>query len=176
MVYPWWLVIMFIIHDGEEVLFLPSWVRKNSEVYTGIEIHLPWTGRLLRLLHSSDQKKFGIFVFILLALLCAICGLAAAFPAIIWIQDVFLGSVIIYTIHLIIHTLQSLYIRQSVPGVISSVVIFVPMIFLWLYTINSRNIPFIGSLLYGFIAALVFLPVFPLILKLGQWFGKRSAS
>jgi len=173
MVYTGWLVILFIIHDGEEVLFLPSWFRNNSEVFTGIEKRLPWTGRLFRLLHSSDQKQFGISVFILLILLCVICGLAAAFPAIIWIQDVFLGSVIIYTVHLVIHVLQSLYIRQAVPGVISSVLIFVPMVFLWLNTINSRNISFFGSLLNGFIAALVFLPIFPLIMKLGQWIGKR---
>jgi hypothetical protein len=33
-----------------------------------------------------------------------------------------------------------------------------------------------GSLLYGFITALVFLPVFPVIMKLGQWFGKRYSS
>jgi hypothetical protein len=176
MVYPWWLVILFIIHDGEEVIFLPSWVRTNAEVFTGIEKRLPWTGRLLHLIHSSDQKQFGISVFILLILLCAICGLAAAFPEIIWIQDVFLGSVIIYTIHLVIHALQSLYIGKAVPGVISSVAIFIPMVILWQNTINSRNISFIGSLLYGFIAVLVFLPAFPLILKLGQWLGKRSAS
>lgn len=175
MVNPWWLVILFIIHDGEEALFLPPWVKKNTEIFTEFKKRYPRIAGILNLLLSSDHRQFVISVIILLIFLCLICGLAAAYPAVGWIQSVFLGSLIVYTLHLIIHVFQSLYIHQAIPGVISSVIVFIPLIFLWLNTISSRNVPLTNSLLYGLIFALVLFPFFPLIMKLGQWVGKQRS-
>lgn len=169
---PWWLVIFFIIHDGEEALFLPPWVEKNTEIFTGIKKRFPRISGILNLLLSSDHRQFVFSVIILLVILCLICGLAAAYPAVGWIQDVFLSSLIVYTAHLIIHVFQSLFIRQAIPGVISSVVIFIPLLILWLNTINSRNMSLTHSLPIGLIGALILIPFFPLLMKFGQWLGK----
>jgi hypothetical protein len=57
-----------------------------------------------------------------------IYGFIAASPGVGWIQDIFHGSLIVYTIHLIIHGIQSLYFRQVTPGVITSVIVFGPII------------------------------------------------
>jgi len=171
---PWLLVALFIFHDGEEVLFLPRWVENNAAFFDSLEKRLPALGRLLSLLRSNNQKQFSISVLLLVLLLSLISGAAAAFPSTGWVQNTFIASVVIFTIHLVIHVAQSIFVRKIVPGAVTSVIVFVPSLYLWLNYLHVINMSFGNSLLIALLGAAIFLPLFPLILKFGHRIGQSG--
>jgi hypothetical protein len=174
MMNPWLLVILFIFHDGEEVLFLSKWVEKNSATFDEIERRFPKLKKVLALLRNNSQKQFSISVLLLLLILVIICGSAALFQQAAWIQNVFLSSLVIFTAHLFVHVGQSFLMRKVVPGAITSVLVFVPAMFLWFHQLVVMNLSFTTSLLFGLVGVILFAPLFPLILKFGHLVGKMG--
>lgn len=171
---PWLLVALFIFHDGEEVLFLPRWVENNAAFFDNLDKRLPAMNKLLGLLRSNNQKQFSISVLLLLLLLSLISGAATAFPSTGWIQNIFIGSVAIFTIHLVIHVAQSIFVRKIVPGAITSVIVFVPSLYLWLSYLQVINMSFGNSLLIALLGAVIFIPLFPLVLLFGHRIGQSD--
>jgi hypothetical protein len=174
MMNPWLLVVLFVLHDGEEVLFLPHWVERNSTTFDELETRFPILQKILPLLRGSDQKQFSFSVLLLAVTLALICGLAAWFPLTVWIQNIFLASLVIFTAHLLIHIGQCFLLRKIIPGALTSLLVFIPSIFLWQHQMSVMNVSFGTSLVYGFIGAIFFLPLFPLILKFGRWAGRSA--
>ncbi len=172
MIIPWLLVALFVIHDGEEVLYLPKWVEKNNKLFDNLENRLPQMQRLLRLLRNNNQRQFTISVLVILLILCLIAWSAATFPSIVWIQNIFIGGTVIFTVHLIGHVLQSIYIKKIVPGAITSVIVFPASIYLWLHMLDVTKMTLGYSLFMAIIGAVLFCPLFPLILKFGHWAGQ----
>jgi hypothetical protein len=171
---PWLLVALFIFHDGEEVLFLPRWVENNAALFDSLEKRLPTSGRILSLLRSNNQKQFSFSVLLLLLLLSLISGAAAAFPSTGWVQNIFIGSVVIFTSHLVIHVAQCVFAQRIIPGAITSVIVFVPSLYLWLNYLQVIDMSFGKSLLIALLGAVIFLPLFPLVLKLGHRIGQSG--
>jgi hypothetical protein len=168
------LVVLFLLHDGEEVLFLPRWVENNAVLFDDLEKRLPAIGKLLGLLRSSNQKQFSYSVLLIMLLLSLISGAAAAFPSTGWVQNIFIASVVIFTVHLVIHVAQIFFVRKIVPGAITSVIVFVPSLYLWLNYLHEINMSFGNSLLIALLVAAIFLPLFPLVLMFGHRVGQSG--
>lgn len=171
---PLLLIVLFILHDGEEVLYLPGWVKQNSAVFDVIQVRYPITRKILPLLLSSNQKQFSMSVLLLLVLISIISTLAVIFPRDVRIQGVFIGAIILYTLHLFVHFAQSLFLRCIIPGTITSLIILIPSALLWLYQLNVMNITFQHSLLLGLIGLAILIPAFPLVMKFGRWAVKTA--
>jgi hypothetical protein len=171
---PWLLVALFIFHDGEEVLFLPRWVENNASLFDKLEKQLPAMRKLLGLLRGSSQKQFSLSVLLILLILSLISGAAAAFPSTGWVQNIFIGSVVIFTAHLVIHVAQSIFVQKIVPGAITSVIVFVPSGYLWLNYLQVINMSIGYSLLIALLGTVIFMPLFPLVLMFGRRFGQSS--
>lgn len=166
---PWLLVALFIFHDGEEVLFLPTWVQKNAVLFDELESKLPFLKRSLHLLRHHNQKQFNISVLLELAVLSFFSAAAVLFPQITWIRIAFISVLVLFTLHLVIHVVQSLFIHKVVPGTITSILVFLPSLILWKNQIQSAGITWGLSMFYGLIVAILFIPLFPVILKIGHW-------
>jgi hypothetical protein len=172
----WLLVVLFVFHDGEEILYLPSWVERNQPVFNNLEARFPIIQRPLSMLRGSNQKQFAISVLVILLVLSLISGAAAFFPSTIWIQYVFISTTVIFTLHLFIHILQSVFIKKIVPGAITSLIVLPAAFYLWLNLLDTAKMTFGYSLFLGLIGTIFFLPVFPLILMFGNWAGRSTQS
>lgn len=168
------LIILFILHDGEEVLFLPGWVQNNMEVFDAIQSRFSFTRKILPILTASNQKQFSMSVLLLLGLVAIISVLAVIFPFDPRIQGGYLGALVVYSLHLFIHFAQSIFLRRIIPGTITSLVILVPSMLLWLYQVKRMSITFAQSLIFGLIGFAVLMAIFPLVMKFGRWIIKTS--
>ncbi|HEX7557313.1 MAG TPA: HXXEE domain-containing protein, partial [Leptolinea sp.] len=166
------LIGLFIIHDGEEILFLPNWFFKNHASFDALAKRLPLIKQALRLLQANNQKQFAGSVLLLLLLLCIITGMAVLYPTVGWVQNIYTGAVVIFTLHLIIHIMQCFIFRKVVPGAATSVLVFVPSLYLWLHQLNVLKMSFGFSLWIALIGIIIFLPFFPLVLLFGHWAGR----
>lgn len=176
MLISWLLVALFVFHDGEEVLFLPAWVEKNAPVFDNLEIRQPRIRPLLQLLRNNNQRQFTISVFVLVLILCLIAWAAASYPSVVWIQNVFIGSTVIFTLHLIGHVLQSVFIKKVIPGAITSVIVFPASLYLWLHVLDIVKMSLGYSLFIALIGTVLFIPLFPLILVFGHWAGRTTKT
>ncbi len=163
------LIILFILHDGEEALFLPDWVKQNAPVFETLQRNHPFTRKILPMLLSSNPKQFSMSVLLLLVLISIVSLLAVIFPREPFIQGVYLGAVIVYTLHLFVHFAQSLFLRRVIPGTVTSLIILIPSMMLWFIQINIMGITFLHSLVYGLIGLAILLPTFPMVMKFGRW-------
>jgi hypothetical protein len=176
MMSPWLLLVLFLIHDGEEVLYLPNWVKKNAPTLDALEKRYPVMQKLLPLLRQNNQIQFSLSVLSIGGILGLICAAASLYPSFGWIQFLFLGNVVIFTVHLIVHVFQSIMLKQVGPGTITSILVFIPSLLLWQQQLDIVNVTLVYSLLISLIGAVILSPMFPLILKFGHWAGQTHTK
>ncbi|WP_215830050.1 HXXEE domain-containing protein [Pelorhabdus rhamnosifermentans] len=107
----WLFPIVFMIHEFEEIIFLPRWMKKNS-----IDLHkkIPHIAQKMVLrLEALSTAAFAVAVFeefILLSVLTLFCvegGLYSLFAAV----------TIGYLVHVVIHLAQAMFLRRYIPAV-----------------------------------------------------------
>jgi hypothetical protein len=174
MILPWLLVLVFIIHDGEEVLLLPRWVQRNSSLFEKLEDRYPSIRRFIHLLRENNQRQFTISVLFLLCVIATSTWMLVLQPSTFVFQFVFIGITSVFTLHLLVHIFQSIIIRRIVPGTITSVLVFLPSLFLWKNQVIISNLTPIQSLLIVLASLVTFLPVFVFALRFGNWAGKSK--
>jgi hypothetical protein len=176
LILPWLLVLVFIIHDGEEAIFLPRWVQNNSSLFDAMEMRFSFIRKPLRLLRENNQQQFVISVLFLLFVITLFTGLVVFFSDIIFFQYLFIGITAVFTLHLLVHIFQSVFLRRIVPGTITSILVFPPSLYLWLHQIQAAHLTFLQSLLVVLASVLLFLPVFIFALRFGNWTGRKTSK
>lgn len=104
----WLFIVLFIIHEAEEVWIIPAWLKKNTHL---LKKHLP---KFCLPLLGISRGHFSLIALEELALIVLITCL--------WGETAWwFGMVAVYTIHLFIHCLQFIlaynkqFILWSVP-------------------------------------------------------------
>lgn len=109
----WSFPILFILHDFEEIVGLKGWLDKNSDFLSG---KFPAVKKLF-----ADYSTVGMTVAVAEELIVCliICGFAH------WSGKyaLWLGSFIVYALHLLIHLFQCAVIRRYIPAVITSLIL-----------------------------------------------------
>lgn len=110
----WLFPIVFMIHEFEEMVFMKWWIRKNSE---SILLKFPRFGaRIIQQQKSLSTEQFTLIVaeeFIIVFLVIIISELTSNY-------NLYLGLVFAYSIHLLVHIIQSIVIRQYTPAIVTS--------------------------------------------------------
>jgi len=154
-----WLPILFIIHDFEEIIFAPRWVRKNWETLSTKK--RPLFGAI------TNSSVFAVGVLEELIILLVISSLSMTnFGSIIY-----LSTMVGYTIHLLAHLLFCFQYKAYVPGVVTSI-IQLPFFVLWIIRIyNAMSVSIITIL---FSSIIVFILLVGNVLFLHRLMGKIS--
>lgn len=114
-------LIGFSIHEFEEALFLVDWMRKNKEI---IREKIPLVQKI-----QISKQSFSFIIyeeFILLYTVLLYIILTAHFSLLI-------GIMIAYTLHIFIHIIQMIVLKQIIPGIyggILSIFATIPMIYI----------------------------------------------
>jgi hypothetical protein len=106
---------VFMIHEFEEMIFLPAWLEKNKSELARRFHGLP--GRLLNRIGGLSAPAFALAVFEEYLLLVLITISAVYFGFYLLWAGVFMA----FSIHLVVHVVQWLVVRKYVPFIVSSI-------------------------------------------------------
>lgn len=111
----WFLPLLFIFHDFEEIIFIQPWLRKNG---AHLSSRFPaLSARFLGQTASLTTSAFALGVAEEFLIICAITITAYMTG---WYY-LWLGTFIAFTIHLVIHIGQAVIFKGYVPSLITSI-------------------------------------------------------
>ena len=158
-------ILAFIVHDGEELAVQHKWVKANGEALCA---KLPKLRHLFNHIQRLNTKAFAIAVFEELALLIAITAYAligGPYSAELW-SAIFMA----FSVHLIVHVIQAIFVRGYVPGLVSSILLL-PFSYLGMQGIcDTYNVS--QLLLYGTVGVVLMLAN----LAIAHLFGMKMAK
>ena len=97
---------IFILHELEEILLFPRFMRRNPKLQQQF------------LAAAFTPFRFNAIVCQEFILLLIILGLSIYFESF----DFYITVIIAYVYHVIVHIIQSIFLRQYVPGVLSGII------------------------------------------------------
>ena len=135
----WMLPILFILHDFEEIIFMPLWKTRHHQKLETFK--KPFFGSV------TQGSAFAVGVleeFIILVFISGFCQITHN-------SLLYLSFVIAYTAHFIIHYIMCLQFRGYVPGVVT-VTIELPMVLMIISHYWPSEISLLSVTAYLFIA------------------------
>lgn len=115
--YIWLLPVIFMFHDMEEIIGIKRWMSKYGE---DLENKYKLTKKILSPYKNITTEGFALAVYEELIVLLSIC-LLSQFTAIFFIQAIWFGCFVGFSVHLVIHIIQAIVIRKYTPALITSI-------------------------------------------------------
>ncbi|WP_397540321.1 HXXEE domain-containing protein [Rummeliibacillus pycnus] len=112
----WLFPILFMFHDFEEIIFMRAWMNKNRDYIC--ERFPTLSKKLLPHFEHMTTSAFALGVaeeFILISIITVISYMTN------W-YDLWIGSFIAFTLHLLIHCFQVLIVRRYIPVIVTSII------------------------------------------------------
>lgn len=112
----WLFPILFMFHDFEEIIFMQAWISKNKRYLS--ERFPALSKKLLPHFDHLTTSSFALGVaeeFILISIITIVTYLTN------W-YELWIGSFIVFTLHLLIHCFQFLIIRKYIPVIVTSLI------------------------------------------------------
>ena len=135
----WMLPILFILHDFEEMIFMPLWKKRHHQKL--LTFKKPFFGSV------TQGSAFAVGVleeFIILVFISGFCQITHN-------SLLYLSFVIAYTAHFIIHYIMCLQFRGYVPGVVT-VTLELPMVLMIISHYWPSEISLLSVTAYLFVA------------------------
>jgi len=112
----WLFPILFMFHDFEEIIFMRAWINKNRSYIC--ERFPRLSKKLLPHFEHMTTSAFALGVaeeFILISIITIVSYMTN------W-YDLWIGSFIAFTLHLLIHCFQVLIVRKYIPVIVTSII------------------------------------------------------
>ena len=135
----WMLPILFILHDFEEMIFMPLWKTRHHQKLETFK--KPFFGSV------TQGSAFAVGVleeFIILMFISGFCQITHN-------TLLYLSFVIAYTSHFIIHYIMCMQFRGYVPGVVT-VSLELPVVLMLVFRYWLSDISLLPVIVYLFIA------------------------
>lgn len=128
----WMFPIIFMIHEFEEIIFTRWWVNKNRE---SLPRKYPKLGRIIiEQLGGSSTEASSLIIaeeFLVLSMIVVISALTMNY-------NLFVGLVTAYSVHLVSHIGQSIFIRQYTPAVVTAILTGIYGVYVIYFFIERR--------------------------------------
>ena len=159
----WLFLVAFMIHEFEEIIYLTTWTKKNLNKIlerTPKSFHKMVKGSASR---SQTLFSFAVFEeFIWLSLFLFLCVLFQWYA-------LFITIVIGYLLHILVHVMQSIYLKMYIPAVGTGILSAIYSIYAIIYIASLIQINWPLVILLVPIAALIII----INLKLAFFLGKK---
>lgn len=141
-------LIVFTMHEFEEVLFLTKWLNKNGNILKNKFRKRP----INKIVKEMDEVKFGLIVLEEYLLLLG----SLIYVVLTDKNIIFVGVVIGYTFHIIAHIIQSLVIKRYIPGLSTGIIsggvsIYIAYKMINLYAYHFIDIVKVTFIIFSFI-------------------------
>lgn len=138
----WMLPILFILHDFEEMIFMPLWKTRHHQKLETFK--KPFFGSVTQ----GSAFAVGVFEeFIILVFISGFCQITHN-------SLLYLSFVIAYTSHFIIHYIMCLQFRGYVPGVVT-VTLELPIVLMIISHYWSSDVPLLSVFIYLLLAMVI---------------------
>lgn len=132
----WFLPIIFIFHDFEEIIFMKAWINKNNNYLSRRFPKL--SQKLLPHFKNITTSSFALGVAEEFVLITAVTIVSYAVNS----YNFWIGIFIVFTLHLIMHIFQAVIVKKYVPAVVTSIIclplcIYILMMTITLFKINT---------------------------------------
>ena len=159
----WLFPIAFMLHEFEEILFMKPWIKRNkSTIATRFPFLAP---RFNTFTKGFSTRKFTLIVAEEFVLASAITFIAAEWE---W-YNLFVGVLMAYTLHLIVHMVQFVIYRKYIPAIVTTIITAPYVIYAIFYMLSRGFAQLNLSLLIGLFAFLVIAAN----LALSHWFVRK---
>lgn len=164
----WMLPMVFFIHDGEEILVMERWLRRNKE-------H-PWISKLAPVSirwdkHITLQFTFAVLVIGFILTSVTILTALNLEPG-SWFNVLFTGLVAVFLLDGVKHVGASVALKAYTPGVITAALLEIPYGCYALYRFLNEGFVDTAELLIG---TVISLPVILFLVWLGLTAGRQIA-
>ena len=135
----WMLPILFILHDFEEMIFMPLWKKRHHQKL--MTFKKPFFGSV------TQGSAFAVGVleeFVILLLISGLCQMTHN-------TLLYLSFVIAYTSHFTIHYIMCLRFKSYVPGVVTAS-LELPIVLMIIFRYWPSDISLLPVIVYLFIA------------------------
>ena len=127
----WLLPLVFVVHDGEEILTMPRWIAGHRPLLEQIARTSPAARRVVANLPTTTREvAIAVAVELAVFLLATILIARESRPGFaVYFYAAVLG---VYTLHSLTHCGQTFLLRAYTPGVVTAVLL-VPTVGLFIY-------------------------------------------
>lgn len=162
--YVWILLflIIFMLHNLEEIITIESWFQKT---YPRISKKVP----------SFVQKEFNNYKNITSVQFAVVIFVFSVFITVLILISIitqhdylFLGVILFFALNIFTHPLQSLYLKCYTPGVLTSLFLIIPYYSLFFYRFYNTDMFTINSVLGAMVVIILLIPAFLLSHKIGE--------
>lgn len=115
----WLFPVIFMFHEMEEIIGFRIWLDKNTDI-------IKKYNKLSMLCENFSNEGFSIAVLEEYLLCIIITGVSIYFR----IYIVWIGAFIAFSLHLLIHIIQSIIIKRYIPALATSIMLLPINIFL----------------------------------------------
>jgi hypothetical protein len=121
----WLLPIVFIIHDGEELLTMPSWIASHQQELDQLARMSEVAAKLVRSLPTTTTQIAIAIGFILLLFIVVTVGASMSGKRGFWVYA-YASLLGVLFLHVFTHIAQAILVGGYAPGVIGAVAAVIP--------------------------------------------------
>ncbi len=167
----WLLPIIFIIHDGEELLTMPSWVASHQPEIARLAKLSEATAKMVRSLPTTTTQTAVAIGFILLLFVVVTAGASISCRRGFWLYA-YASLLGVLFLHVFTHIAQAILVGGYVPGVIGAVAAIIPgALFIYKRLFEAKLLTLRLAVVSALIGFALFIPGAMLAHQIGQMLG-----
>jgi len=167
----WLLPIVFIIHDGEELLTMPSWIASHQQELDQLAKMNEVAAKLMRSLPTTTTQVAFAIGFILLLFIIVTIGASMSSKQGFWVYAYasLLGGLFL---HVFTHIAQAMLVGGYVPGVIGAVATVIPgTLYIYKRLFEAKFLTLKSAVFAALIGLALFAPGAMLAHQIGRMLG-----
>lgn len=167
----WLLPIVFIIHDGEELLVIPSWIASHQQELNQLAKMSEVAAKLMRSLPTTTKQVAIAIGFILFLFIAVTVGASMSSKRGFWVYAYasLLGGLFL---HVFTHIAQAMFVGGYAPGVISAVAAVIPgTLYIYKRLFDAKFLTLKSAAFAALIGLTLFVPGAMLAHQIGRVLG-----
>ena len=169
----WLLPVIFVIHDGEELLTMPAWIESHQPELDELARLNETAAQMIRSMPTTTAEvAVAIGVFLLLfVVVTAGASLSRGRGFWLYAYAVLLG---VLFLHVFSHIAQAFFIGGYVPGLVGAAMIVLPAaLYIYKKLFDAKLLTFKAAVITALTGLALFVPGAALAHQIGRMFGKN---
>jgi len=167
----WLLPVVFIIHDGEELLSMPSWIASHQQELDQLARMNKAAAEIMRSLPTTTTQVAFAIGFILLVFIIVTVGASMSNKRGFWLYAYasLLGGLFL---HVFTHIAQAMLVGGYAPGVIGAVAAVIPgTLYIYKRLFEAKLLTLKSAAFAALIGLALFVPGAMLAHQIGRMLG-----
>ncbi|HEY6189873.1 MAG TPA: HXXEE domain-containing protein [Pyrinomonadaceae bacterium] len=167
----WLLPVVFIIHDGEELLTMPGWVVRHRRELDQLARMNETAAEMVRSLPTTTSQVAIAIGFILLLFVVVTAGASMSGKRGFWLYA-YASLLGVLFLHVFTHIAQAILIGGYAPGVIGAVVAIIPgSLYLYKRLFEVKLLTLKSAIVTALVGFALFVPGAMLAHQVGRMLG-----